>query len=255
MKEFVISARPNQLTFILFFLLRVGLTSFSFSSQCQQYGFQRIVPSLDYMTAKAYYTTRIIADKRYSHIISNGDLAPGFFDPNTNQPIRQPVAGDDQRVLVEYHNHKVNMASYLFYLGVGTYESYSGEVEYCDGKTAIAELLVFPQLVEQRHAKSALKSLIDSIMWCYLSTGPEATDHNQEREKIYSLITKRDELKTLKSSGSMTSAQETELAAIRTELKSLIGVWKKTGYQYTGQIYREISMQNSDYGGMENVGQ
>ena len=24
-------------------------------------------------------------------------------------------------------------------------------------------------------------------------------------------------------------------------------------FQYTGQVYREISMENSDYGGMENV--
>ena len=24
--------------------------------------------------------------------------------------------------------------------------------------------------------------------------------------------------------------------------------------QYTGQVYREIAMENSDYGGMENVG-
>ena len=26
------------------------------------------------------------------------------------------------------------------------------------------------------------------------------------------------------------------------------------GYKYTGTVYREIGMQNSDYGGMENVG-
>lgn len=69
------------------------------------------------MTSKSYYTTRIIADRRYSHLISNGDLAPGFFDPATGEPRPQPVAGDDQRVMVEYHNHKVNMASYLFFLG------------------------------------------------------------------------------------------------------------------------------------------
>lgn len=30
--------------------------------------------------------------------------------------------------------------------------------------------------------------------------------------------------------------------------------WTVTGYKYTGQVYREISMENSDYGGMENVG-
>lgn len=85
-----------------------------------------MVPSLDWMTAKAYYTTRLIADRRYTHMISNGDLAPGFVDPQTGAMIRKEIEGDSERVMVEYHNHKVNMASYLFFLGVGTYESYAG---------------------------------------------------------------------------------------------------------------------------------
>jgi aminopeptidase N len=217
-----------------------------------------MVPSLDTMTAKAYYTTRIIADKRYTHLISNGDLAPGFFEPTTGVPTPKPIAGDEARVLVEYHNHIVNMAPYLFFLGVGTYQAFRGEFEYCDGSTAIAELLVFPKLVEDRHATTALKSLIDSIMWCYLSTGPEATEHNAEREQIYKLLPMRDELKAQKASGAPEHwgpDQEVALAQVRAELKQHIGAWQKTGYKYTGQVYREISMQNSDYGGMENVGQ
>lgn len=102
-----------------------------------------------------------------------------------------------------------------------------------------------------------MQSLIDSIYWCYLSTGPEATEHQQERARIYELIPIRDALKSQRASGNgelWGPEQEQALAAVRAELKSLIGAWKKTGYQYTGQIYREISMQNSDYGGMENVG-
>jgi hypothetical protein len=89
-----------------------------------------------------------------------------------------------------------------------------------------------------------------------VSTGPEATEHTQEREKIYQLIPVRDALKARKAAGeNFTAADEASLASIRAQLKELISVWKKTGYAYTGQIYREISMQNSDYGGMENVGQ
>jgi aminopeptidase N len=49
----------------------------------------------------------------------------------------------------------------------GTYQTFRGEFEYCNGQTAIAELLVFPKLVEDRHARTALQALIDSIMWCY----------------------------------------------------------------------------------------
>ena len=48
--------------------------------QCQQYGFQRIVPCIDKMDAKTFYTTTIIADTRYSNLISNGDLAPEFCE-------------------------------------------------------------------------------------------------------------------------------------------------------------------------------
>ena len=33
-----------------------------------------------------------------------------------------------------------------------------------------------------------------------------------------------------------------------------MSVWKETGYRYTGSVYREIAMENSNYGGMENVG-
>jgi len=225
-------------------------------SQCQQYGFQRIVPSIDAMPAKAFYTTRIIADKRYSHLITNGDLAPGYFDPASGKPTPKSVEGDNELVEVIYYNHKVNMASYLFFLGCGSYVSYNDEFEYCDGQTSIAELLVFPGLVEPEHARTALKSLIDSIYWCYLSTGPEAAEHAEERKKIYQLIPERDQLKARKKAGGAEWNGESEkrLADIRAELRQLISVWKKTGYAYTGQIYREISMQNSDYGGMENVG-
>lgn len=78
-------------------------------TQCQQYGFQRIVPAIDAMPAKAFYTTRIVADKRYTNIISNGDLAPSYFDEQSGKPTPKAIAGDDQRVEVVYYNHKVNM--------------------------------------------------------------------------------------------------------------------------------------------------
>ena len=44
------------------------------------------------------------------------------------------------------------------------------------------------------------------------------------------------------------------MTAVRAELKTLIAAWTATGYTYTGACYREIAMENSNYGGMENVG-
>ena len=38
------------------------------------------------------------------------------------------------------------------------------------------------------------------------------------------------------------------LSSVRGRLKELIASWTHTGYTYSGQIYREIAMQNSDYG-------
>ena len=38
------------------------------------------------------------------------------------------------------------------------------------------------------------------------------------------------------------------LAEIRTDLAANMAVWQETGYKYTGQIYREIAMENSNYG-------
>ena len=99
-------------------------------TQCQQYGFQRIVPCIDTMDAKTYYTTTIIADARYTNMITNGDLAPGYVDLATGLPQYQEHISEDlgttqlKRHVLKYLNHKVCMAPYLFFLGVGTYITY-----------------------------------------------------------------------------------------------------------------------------------
>ncbi|CAK4630663.1 unnamed protein product [Aphanomyces euteiches] len=238
-------------------------------TQCQQYGFQRIVPCIDTMDAKAYYTTTIVADKNYTNIITNGDLAPGFCTPE-GKPIYHPVVEvlgveDASRHALKYHNHTVNMAPYLFFLGVGTYETYRRTLEFPDGDTILLELLSFPGFAEPADAKHSVQMLHDSILWVNVSLGPESTEHHDERKKIYELIEEREAIKaksvppTVGSNESVTvtplsEPDSTRLAAIRAELKTLIGKWKKTGYKYTGQIYREIGMENSNYGGMENVG-
>lgn len=210
----------------------------TYISQCQQYGFQRIVPCVDTMTSKTFYTTTITADERYTNIISNGDLAAPYFKALDGTP----------RLTATYHNHKVNMAPYLFFIGVGTYETHISEVEYPSGEIFALELLCLPGVVERKDdAMKALKSLADSIIWVQLSTGAEKCEHEDERREVYKLLQERDILKAAKGDAA-------PLQAIRDRLKVLMRAWTHTGYTYTGSCYREIGMENSNYGGMENVG-
>ncbi len=161
-------------------------------TQCQQWGFQRLVPCYDDMTAKCTYTTTIIADNRYTNMISNGDIAPECHDANGKSKKKELGNG---RALMRYYNHKTPMAPYLFFLGVGTYMTVKREFVYPHEKKFMVELLV-PLDADKKQAEHALDILCHGILWIHL----------------------------------------------------------RTGYVYTGDVYREIGMQNSNFGGMENVG-
>ncbi|KAE9027867.1 hypothetical protein PR001_g11877 [Phytophthora rubi] len=238
-------------------------------TQCQQHGFQRIVPCIDTMDAKAYYTTTIVAGTRYTNIITNGDLAPGYHT-DTGVPVFHPASEvlgkeDPSRHVLKYYNHKVNMAPYLFFLGVGTYETFRRTLEFPDGDTTLLEILAFPGYFEPADAKAAVKMLHDSVLWVMVSLGPEAREHHDERKRMYELLEEREALKAKEGElclgpneeyvkTPLSASDAARLAAVRAELKELLKVWKKTGYKYTGAVYREIAMENSYYGGMENVG-
>jgi aminopeptidase N len=202
-------------------------------TQCQQWGFQRLVPCLDDMTAKCTYMTTIVADDGYTNIISNGDVAG---------PRLYLGLG---RSCIQYRNTTTPMAPYLFFLGVGIYDTYRREVEYPDGRRCNIELLVKPGS-DPVAAQSALDILADAVIWIYLFTGPERYRALETRQELWRLVRKRDGLKA-------TGSDPEDLEKIRVALYELA----KTivpGYTYTGTVYREIAMQNSDFGGMENVG-
>jgi aminopeptidase N len=202
-------------------------------TQCQQWGFQRLVPCLDDMTAKCTYRTTIIADCGYSNVITNGDVACDrtYFGLN--------------RSSIRYLNTRTPMAPYLFFLGVGTYDTFRREVEYPDGRTFMLELLV-PPGSDPAAARRALEILAEAITWVYLFTGPEQYRNVETRREIYRLIRRRD---LLKETGSDPAALERCRVALANLASAIV-----TGYAYTGSVYREIGMQNSDFGGMENVG-
>jgi aminopeptidase N len=207
-------------------------------TQCQQWGFQRVVPCIDDMCAKCTYKTTIIADSRYTNLISNGDIAVE----------RQTVKPGRDRIV--YENSVTPMATYLFFLGVGTYSTFTRELEYPDGGTFMLELLVPPSCNEGA-ARRALEILHDAVMWVYLFTGPEQADEEKLpiRNKIWELVRLRERMKhDIKPEHTME-----ELAKLRKDIAELNAAISP-GYRYTGTVYREIGMQNSDFGGMENVG-
>lgn len=207
-------------------------------TQCQQWGFQKIVPCIDDMCAKCTYKTAIIADSRYTNLITNGDVV---VERHTVKPGRDKIV---------YDNSITPMATYLFFLGVGTYATFTREFEYPEGDIFMLELLVPPGSSEAA-AEKALDILHDAVMWVYIFTGPEQFDEKKLhiRKELWELVRLRERMKLEAGSGSTLE----DLGRLREELARLD---KKItpGYKYTGTVYREIGMQNSDFGGMENVG-
>ena len=178
-------------------------------------------------------TPPLTVPRRYTNLISNGDITI---------PRHQVAEGRDS---ITYDNSVTPMAPYLFFLGAGTYDTFSRPFEYPDGTSFTLELLG-PPGTEAALAYKALDILADGILWIYLFTGPEWYASPETRQEMYRLSGERDRL-------IQNGAPEDEVWAIRSlllEMSTMI----TPGYRYTGTVYREIGMQNSDFGGMENVG-
>ena len=192
-------------------------------SQCQQWGFQRIAPCIDDMRAKCTWTTTIIADSRYSNLISNGNVS------------RERTRFDSTRDTITYQNNEP-MPPYLFFLGVGTWDTFSREFCYPNGKTVRLELLALPG-ADTADAETAVDIMADAILWTHIFTGPERFEDTERRQKLYELCTRR-----FRGEEGLTE----EIESLAADMVC--------GYQYPYEVYREIAMQNSDFGGMENTG-
>ena len=158
-------------------------------SQCQQWGFQRIMPIFDDCRAKCTMTTTIEADSAYTHLISNGNISRRL-NPE-GRPVRKPE--DASRQIITYEN-PVPMAPYLFLVCAGTWETLEDMVTYESGRTVKLEYLVPPGC--KNDARIPMDILRESVLW----------------------------------------------------------IAKTQGYEYTGDTYRTICMNKSNFGGMENVG-
>ena len=99
-------------------------------TQCQQWGFQRIVPCFDDMMAKCAYTTTIIADERYTNLITNGDVVEE----------RHSIGGTRQNKICQYGNSD----GLIFSFRCWNVLNFKREFEYPDGHKFMLELLVPP---------------------------------------------------------------------------------------------------------------
>jgi aminopeptidase N len=160
-----------------------------YMSQCEMWGFQRIMPVIDDPRAKCTFTTTLEADARYTHLISNGNV-----DRRSNpegKPVPKP--GDRTRKTITYENG-VPMPPYLFIAAAGTWDELRDSVRYGNGRAVNLEYLVPPgRAVDARIPMEILKK---SVLW----------------------------------------------------------VKEKQGYEYRMDTYRTITMDKSDAGGMENMG-
>jgi len=129
-----------------------------FMSQCQQWGFQRIMPIFDDCRAKCTMTTTIEADRAYTHLISNGNIS------RTMNPRGRPVPkeGDPSRQVITYEN-RIPMAPYLFLVCVGTWDVLADHVTYPSGRAVRLEYLVPPGTAEG--ARIPMEILKESVLW------------------------------------------------------------------------------------------
>ena len=160
-----------------------------YMSQCQQWGFQRIMPIIDDCRAKCTMTTTIEADRAYTHLISNGNISK-LLNPE-GKPVVKP--GDPGRQVITYEN-PVPMAPYLFIACVGTWDTLIDKITYESGRSVFLEYLV-PQ-GSSDYVRIPMGILKQAILW----------------------------------------------------------IQKKQDYEYTGDTYRTICMNKSNFGGMENTG-
>jgi aminopeptidase N len=134
-----------------------------YMSQCQQWGFQRILPVIDDCTAKCTYRTTLEGDARYTHLISNGDA-----DRSTNPDGRPvPLPDDPSRQRITYIN-PVPMAPYLFIACAGTWDvlrdtlTLPASADLAE-KTVSLEYLVPPGRAAD--ARIPLAILRDAVLW------------------------------------------------------------------------------------------
>ena len=127
-------------------------------SQCQQWGFQRIIPIVDDCTAKCTWRTTLEGSSRYTHLITNGDVCR-----ETNPDgVPVPVPGNPERMRITYVN-TIPMPPYLFLVAAGTWDVLADSVTTDFGRTIRLEYLVPPGKTDGARLPMAI--LQDAVRW------------------------------------------------------------------------------------------
>lgn len=127
-------------------------------SQCQQWGFQRIMPIIDDCTAKCTWRTTLEGSSRYTHLITNGDISR-----ETNPDgIPVPLPNDPSRMRITYVN-TIPMPPYLFLVAAGTWDVLADSVKTDTGRVVRLEYLVPRGLTAG--ARLPMDILKDSVLW------------------------------------------------------------------------------------------
>ena len=159
-------SRPteNILDGVYFDVTPAGNHSPQLISQCQQWGFQRIMPIVDDCTAKPVWRTTLEADARYTHLITNGDV-----DRKANPdgvPVPAPASSGDGdgsgRVRITYVNN-IPMPPYLFVVTAGTFDELSDSVALPNGRRVELKYLVPPGCADG--ARVPMDILKESVLW------------------------------------------------------------------------------------------
>lgn len=132
-----------------------------YMSQCQQWGFQRIMPVFDDCTAKCTYTTTIEADARYTHLISNGNISRRW-NPD-GKPILKGNITPPRKVIT--YEQTIPMAPYLFIACAGTWDVLEDEIVYPSGRKVKLEYLTPPGKASD--ARLPMDILKKAILWIY----------------------------------------------------------------------------------------
>lgn len=129
-----------------------------YMSQCEMWGFQRIMPAIDDPRAKCTMRTTMEGDARYTHMISSGNICRKT-NPD-GRPVPKP--GDKTRKVITYEND-IPISPYLFIAIAGTWDELRDKITYDSGREVQLEYLVPRD--KKKYARIPMDILKDSILW------------------------------------------------------------------------------------------
>lgn len=177
-----------------------------YMSQCQQWGFQRIMPVIDDCRAKCTMKTTLIGDSRYTHMISNGDICK-----DSNPDGKPVVEGNIQKIT---YVNDIPMAPYLFLACAGTWDMLEDSVEI-KGRKIKLEYLV--PVGKTGNVQTPMKILKKSVKWIH-----ETQDYEYMREVYRTICMDKSNFGGMENVGNTTIVTDAALVNEHTLDRSLI---------------------------------